>query len=578
MVQPNGGLAVEDIDEISRKAALEVIARTDRLAILANDREACVPLPHCDGFVLGTLFRQGTQSPLTRMPDLMGGEGSSYSVGERLLKGYWGGYIAAWLDGQGEVHILRDPSGAVSAYFRQNKGSIMVSSDLKLLVKCGLLKPSVDWHVVADMLFAHQLGSSATAICGLEQIMPGSETVTIGAAVRKLQLWSPQSFVDSCDPASSEENARELESVVKSTIAAWSSVHSQPLLGVSGGLDSSIVAASLVAAGSRPKCFTLITDDPGGNESEYARLVTDHFRLDLDTCEYRLADVDLDRSVALDVPVPSGKIHEAAYNAVVRRSAQATGARAFFTGVGGDNVFYLTHSARPVVDRYMRYGLSNGLLQTLRDVSRVTGASYGQVTMEALRVYRARSRRWMWRTVPTFLHADVLAQRQGRRFEHPWMSGWHDIPPGKQGHIVKLLRAGNHLEHRDKMLNVPVINPLLSQPVLEMCLRFPTWQSVTGGIDRSIARRAFSNDLPRSILQRREKGGPDGFTVKIIRKQRPAITERLLDGILVSRSILDRRELERTLSNDDVFRPDIAPRIMTLLDAEAWARYWTTLA
>jgi len=504
LIRPNGGLALEDIDELARKASLDVVVRTDRLAILSNNREASVPFPHGEGFVLGTLFQQGVQSSLARMLDLTDGEGAPYSVGERLLKRYWGGYIAAWFDDQGEAHILRDPSGMVSAYFRQENNTIFVSSDLKLLVKCLRWKPSVDWRVVADILFAHQLGSSATAMCGLEQILPGSEAVTVGSAVQKRQLWSPQAFATSGNQASPEENAQELERLVKSTIAAWSSVHSQPLLGISGGLDSSIVAASLVAAGSRPKCFTLITDDPGGNESEYARLVTDHFRLDLDICEYRLADVDLDRSVALDVPVPSGKIHEAAYNAVVRRSVQATGATAFFTGVGGDNVFYLTHSARPVVDRYMRFGLSNGLLQTLGDVSRVTGASYGQVAMEAFRVYRARSRRWTWRTVPTFLHADVLAQRQGRRFEHPWMSGWDDIPPGKQGHIVKLLRAGNHLEHRDKMLNVPVINPLLSQPILELCLRFPSWQSVSGGVDRSIARRAFSTHLPRSILRRRE--------------------------------------------------------------------------
>src|SRR3546814_1820576 len=42
----------------------------------------------------------------------------------------------------------------------------------------------------------------------------------------------------------------------------------------------------------------------------------------------------------------------------------------FMSGVGGDNVFHLTRSARPLVDRLLTVGPTLGALRTLRDICR----------------------------------------------------------------------------------------------------------------------------------------------------------------------------------------------------------------
>src|SRR3546814_6000927 len=65
---------------------------------------------------------------------------------------------------------------------------------------------------------------------------------------------------------------------------------------------------------------------------------------------------------------------------------------AFFVGAGGDNVFYLTHSARPIVDRYRTEGLSKGLIDTISDICTITGASIWRVLREAIRVGSRGSR------------------------------------------------------------------------------------------------------------------------------------------------------------------------------------------
>ncbi|AKM08758.1 hypothetical protein AB433_00020 [Croceicoccus naphthovorans] len=51
----------------------------------------------------------------------------------------------------------------------------------------------------------------------------------------------------------------------------------------------------------------------------------------------------------------------------------------------------------------------------------------------------------------------------------------------------------------------------MSQPLLEFCLGVPTWTWVTGGQNRALARAAFADLLPRSVLDRTSKAGPDSF-------------------------------------------------------------------
>src|SRR3546814_12744807 len=79
---------------------------------------------------------------------------------------------------------------------------------------------------------------------------------------------------------------------------------------------------------------------------------------------------------------------------------------AFFVGAGGDNVFYLTHSARPIVDRYRTEGLSKGLIDTISDICTITGASIWRVLREAIRVGSRGSRG------ATGWHADRSEERR----------------------------------------------------------------------------------------------------------------------------------------------------------------------
>src|SRR3546814_9515504 len=96
---------------------------------------------------------------------------------------------------------------------------------------------------------------------------------------------------------------------------------------------------------------------------------------------------------------------------------------AFFVGAGGDNVFYLTHSARPIVDRYRTEGLSKGLIDTISDICTITGASIWRVLREAIRVGSRGSRGATgWHADVDYLDPDFLADKAARPVEHPWLN------------------------------------------------------------------------------------------------------------------------------------------------------------
>jgi len=124
------------------------------------------------------------------------------------------------------------------------------------------------------------------------------------------------------------------------------------------------------------------------------------------------------------------------------------------------------------------------------------------------------------------------------------------LPPGKLWHVISLSLAPAFYDSFGREEAPERTLPLLSQPLIELALRTPTWLSTAGGQDRSIARRAFSGDVPAEIVRRRAKGAIDHYSRRILDRNLEFVRETLLEGLLVREGILDRHGLERQLSRE----------------------------
>ena len=149
--------------------------------------------------------------------------------------------------------------------------------------------------------------------------------------------------------------------------------------------------------------------------------------------------------------------------------------------------------------------------------------------------------------------------------------------PGKAEHVRSVLSIHNYLEGHARASFAPVLSPLLSQPIVECCLSIPTWHWCAEGRNRAVARRAFRDRLPQSVLERRSKGHFDGFCATLLDANRELVRSMLLEGRLAEHGLLDRTAVEAALNNPFPAAETVT-RLLALVDVESWTASWLSRA
>jgi asparagine synthase (glutamine-hydrolysing) len=559
----------EGVRLISRRTGLQPVFSSGHVSALTNPACPCIPL--ADGScILGSLFRRhGPAEALTALQeeDVLA---IAKSNGHVLLDAYWGGYLAAISSGDHTL-LLRDPSGTFPCYYSCAPGFALFASDAALLAAGGIAC-AVDVEEVGRQLYRAFVPSPATALRGIHELLAGFALHFPSGMESQQAWWSPWDHVPDAGVPPTEA-AQRLRRIVCHCVQSWASTRHRLLLSVSGGLDSSIIAACLAKGGGEFVCLTMFTDDPAGDERPFARALCDHLGLRLIQRPYRLEDIDITEPLAPHLPRPRDRTQALAYERVNLEVAAEVGADGFVTGNGGDNVFGYSQSAAPIADRYLAEGVGEGLFASVRDVCRQTGCSIFDALGQAWRLAH-RSPRHRVRPNALLLHPDFVRRVGASELRHPWLDPPPGALPGTAAHISSILRVQPILEAA-RGYHWPVLSPLVSQPVIETCLAVPSWEWRAGGRDRSLARRAFAADLPPLIVNRRVKGTPGRFAARLLDHFREPIRDRLLGGRLAAREIIDAAAIGQLLAGERPV-PDLQRvRILELVNAEAWIDHWS---
>ena len=537
------------------------------------DGRGCVALGD-HGCVLGTLFdRRGARGRVEAL-STAAVESIVGSSGEELLSRFWGGYVAVLRTGD-SVRVLRDPSAALPCYGVKGHGFVALASDAGLLLELGPGDAAIDWNAIAAQFYRAGVPAAATGLAGIRELLAGFALDLPAGLECQQPFWSPW---DHAGPGAARPDRLEegLARTVADCVRSWACVHGRLLVSVSGGLDSSIVAAALAGCGADAVGLTLYGEDPSGDERPFARALCDHLGLPLVERPYSMEHIDILEPLGAHLPRPSDRTHAQSYERAHLDVASELGAAAFVTGNGGDSLFGYSQSAGAAADRLLAQGISSAWLRSVRDVSRQTGCGVLRAAGSAIRIARS-PHSYKVRPDTMFLHPDAVASLAADPIGHPWLDAPAGALPGKAAHIASILRIQLCLEP-GRARQLPVVNPLVSQPVMEFCLRVPSWEWRSGGVDRSLARRAFRGVLPDVLLRRRVKGGPDGFAASILDRFRRPISERLLCGSLVREGIVDGASLEAVLGDTGPRPGEERARILEFLAAEAWIDSWRSRA
>jgi asparagine synthase (glutamine-hydrolysing) len=552
---------------------LRHIYRAGCLNVFTDHETNVLILPGGRGAIIGTLFPRFGPNRSISQHDTVELDRLAAVGADNLLRRYWGSYIACLRDERG-VTIIRDPSGSQPCYFVDIPGGTAFSGDVDLLVATGLLIPEISWDDIPRYLCAKDFPSPRTGLVGVSELLAGSAIVQQTGSRALRDLWSPWDHIDDPDEWFGEAGAEKLRRTVQNCVDAWASQIPHSVLMLSGGLDSSVVASCLGRSNSQVSSMTMISGDGFGDEREFARTMAGAIGSHLFEQGYDMDDIDLSCSVAAHFPKPIGAAHERALLAAVVRRCRDIDADAVLTGNGGDNVFYNSSSVRPLFDRLRDRGGWSGAHSTLLDISRVTGVTPTKAARAVVAFVPHARDSYSWPREYDFLTGAAAAEARTLPLDHPWLRHPRGSPIGKRGHVALLLRMQNHIEGYLRPFDIPIINPLTSQPVIELGLSIPTWRQIEGGVNRAVVRRAFANDLPKSILDRRGKGSPSGFAMAILGSRAGEVMDRLMNGPLAVRGFIDRCAVKSALDKG----PGMGLRYMRLLaflDLQAWAEKWT---
>lgn len=492
--------------------------------------------------------------------------------GRALLRNFWGGYVFVHIGRDGVARIFRDPSGALPCYVKYEPDGVEIAGDITELASPG--SGAVHFGEVARVLSSGDARGRSTCIEGIEELIAGECLAVADGKVALESWWVPWDHVTPRANKDFENLAVDLRNTVCGVAGTWSRCFSSILLGVSGGLDSSIVAAGAAPAARRLTCLTLVGPDADGDERRYAVAMATHLGLDLREIKREIGDIDVERASAPNHPWPIVPIGRQTNEAIHERLAKEMPLDAHFTGNGGDAVLCSLRSAIPLLDRVLAEGPSARISATLLDICLLTGADRGTVLRHAWDRYRRHRGRHQIRFNAAGLMPDAAKMARAAGASHPWLLPPRDILPGKTVHAAYLMRAQKSIELYPRAVSPPHVAPLISQPLMELCLSIPTWIWVSGGRNRAVARRAFDGALPSLVTTRTGKGGPGGFDLLIYRRNKVHIHERLRNGILASEGIFDPALLDR--AEDPTWRGvERIQRILEFVAAENWVRWWS---
>ncbi len=527
---------------------------------------------------------------------LLIGAGHSFNTQsdtEVLVHGYeqWGGEMVERLNGMFAFALLdrrnrtvllaRDRMGIKPLHYATDGVRLVFASELKALLRDPALRKGVDPAALDDYLAHEFVPSPGSIVRGVSKLQPGHTlTWSVADSTHKVRrYWSPQLNLDGRNPSIAiEEECENLRSVLRESVRK--EMISDVPLGVflSGGIDSSAVAAMMTQLGGAVKSFSVGFVDRSFDESGHARVVarhlgTEHHELTLEPG--MLLDLVPRMPDLLDEPLGDASIIPTyLLSEFTRRHVKVA-----LGGDGGDELFagYPTLQAHRLAGYYLkaprllREGLVEPVVRRL-PVSRrnlsfdfrakrfVSGASYP--TAE-------RHQRWMG----SFDRDErtALLARDARRVSHQEADGdslnqvlLMDMQLYLENDIlVKLDRAS-------MMASLEGRVPLLNNDFVAYATHLPLHMKLRGLRSKFLLKRALRGIVPDAILNRPKKG----FGIPVAQWFRGPLKEQMLSVLSPERigreGFFEPGAVKRLIDDHLDGRRDNRKQLWTLFAFELW--------
>ena len=439
--------------------------------------------------------------------------------------------IAVWDGDRRRLQLIRDRMGVKPLYYGLASSTFLFGSELKALRQHPDFEGRIDEGALHLYLRLQYVPAPYSIYAGVRKVMPGT-IVTFEPSTRRIETtawWSLPDVVRRCTSArfdgAEEEASQELERLLRDSIRLRMVADVPTGVFLSGGVDSSAVAALMQSeSGSPVKSFTVGFDDPSYDEAPVARAIAHH--LGTDHRELYVSDGD----IAAVVPaLPSIYDEPFADPSQVARVLVSRFARrevvVCLTGEGGDELFggYDRYASLGRIPPRLRSPLAR-LLSSLPPHVWDRIIALGKPLLPAvLRQPRSGARIHKLARILTGKNLDTayfeLAGNwshlaSGRSYELP--AGAHEIQATVADVVEQMMLLDQMSSLHDGILtkvdrasmaaSLEAREPLLDYRVVEFSWRLPLRMKVHGGAGKHVLREVLARHVPRSLTDRPKMG------------------------------------------------------------------------
>jgi asparagine synthase (glutamine-hydrolysing) len=495
--------------------------------------------------------------------------------------------FALWDPLRRRLVLMRDRLGIKPLFYAQVGERLFFGSEIKALFAAGAIDTEMDQQAFAEYLWYGNSYEDRTIYRKVRAVLPGHWLIVEGGQVRDEAWWRVEEWLSRAPAAA---DARDCTVQVRAALDAAVTrqlVADVPVgIFLSGGVDSSAIAASAMAVQSQPVAsYSVGFDFDGGiNELPKARAVA--ARLGLEHHELQVRGADLAEVLQTLAAAHDEPFADAANIPLYLLARELRGTiKVVLQGDGGDEMFA----------GYRRYAILRHLNCWRAWPATFTGAvrKAGSRGWRAARMLDAAGRgdagerMALLLTLETLadpplsmLHADareLLASRSDpfaayRRCAERFQS----VDPVQQMLLtdLSLQLPSQFLAKVDRATMASGLEarvPLLDEGVAELAVRIPSVWKVRGLQKKIVLRDALRSRLPSSILD----GPKTGFGVPYEHWLRTSLYDLSRDAILApgfcQRFGFDRSRVELALAEHRHGHRDHGFRLWKLLQLALWA-------